>query len=108
MQIYDSIRSSFIDLIFIFVCCGIGSIIKDMYNTLTGKDTKVKLIRILISTIVSCFVMFSSEDILLKYMSTKVFMLISFISGLVGFEIASKLTSLDNVLKILSKINFKK
>lgn len=108
MQIYDSIRSSFIDLIFIFVCCGIGSIIKDMYNTITGKDTKVKLIRIIISTIVSCFIMFSLEDILLQYVSTKVFMLMTFISGLVGFETAGKLTSLDNVLKILSKINFKK
>ena len=108
MQIFDSIRSSFMDFICIFVCCCLGSLIKDMYNTTTGKETKVKLIRIAISTIVSSILIFSFEDILLKTVSVKILIFISFIAGLVGFELASKLTSLENILKILSKISFKK
>ena len=108
MQIYDSIRSSFMDLICIIVCCGIGSVIKDLYNTLTNKDSKVKITRILLSTIVSCYLMFCFEDILLKYVTDKIFLLVCFISGLVGFELAGKLANLDFVLKIFSKITFKK
>ena len=88
MQIYDSIRSSFMDLICIIVCCGIGSITKDMYNTFVNKDAKVKILKIVISTIVSCVLMFCLEEVLLKYVSDKIFLLICFISGLVGFELA--------------------
>ena len=108
MQIYDSIRSSFMDLICIIVCCGIGSITKDLYNTLTDKDAKVKITRILLSTIVSCILMFCLEDIFLTYVSNKIFLLVCFISGLVGFELAGRLTKLDFILKVFSKITFKK
>ena len=108
MQIYDSIRSSFMDLICIIVCCAIGSIIKDLYNTLTNKDSKVKITRIFLSTVVSCYLMFCLEDVLLQYISNKIFLLVCFISGLVGFELAGKLANFDFVLKIFSKITFKK
>ena len=108
MQIYDSIRSSFMDLICIIVCCGLGSVIKDMYNTITNKDARVNVLRILISTVVSCFIVYCCEDVLLQYVPIKVFMLICFIAGLVGFELTHKLTNLESVLKIFSKISFKK
>ena len=108
MQIYDSISSSFMDLICIIVCCGIGSVTKDLYDTITGKESKVKIARIFLSTVVSCYLMFCLEDIMLKYIADKIFLLVCFISGLVGFELAGKLSNLDVVLKIFSKITFKK
>ena len=103
MQIYDSIRSSFMDLICIIVCCAFGSIIKDIYDTITNKDAKVKISRILISTIVSCYLMFCLEDVLLEYMSNKIFLLACFVSGLLGFELAGKLSNFNTVSKFISK-----
>lgn len=75
-----------------------GSIVRDIFNTLSGTDNHVKLTRILISAITSSILMYSLTDILLIKITDKILVSIYFISGLIGFEILTKLTSVEGVV----------
>lgn len=95
-----SLISSLLDFLFIIVFCLIGSIVKDTYDTIIGKNTKVYVARILISTLVSSIIIFSISDYLMNLMSWKMFILPCFVGGMVGFELLGKINKLGFWLKI--------
>lgn len=95
-----SLISSLLDFLFIIVFCLIGSIVKDTYDTILGKNTKVYVARILISTLVSSIILFSISDYLMNLMSWKLFILPCFIGGMVGFELLGKINKLAFWIKI--------
>lgn len=78
-----------------------GSIVRDIFNTLSGTDNHVKLTRILISAITSSILMYSLTDILSIKITDRILVSIYFISGLIGFEILTKLTSVEGVVNFL-------
>lgn len=98
-----SLISSLLDFLFILVFCLIGSIVKDTYDIILGKNTKVYVARILISTLVSSIIIFSISDYLMNLMSWKLFILPCFVGGMVGFEILGKINKLGFWLKIYNK-----
>ena len=81
----------------------LGAIVKDTYNTLTEKDTKVKISRILVSTIVSSIILFSLSDTILSKITPKQFILPCFIGGMIGFELLGKIKDLGFWIKIYKK-----
>lgn len=95
-----SLISSLLDFLFIIVFCLIGSIVKDTYDTIIGKNTKVYVARILISTLVSSIIIFSISDYLMNLMSWKMFILPCFVGGMIGFELLGKINKLGFWLKI--------
>lgn len=95
-----SLISSLLDFLFIIIFCLIGSIVKDTYDTITGKNTKVYVARILISTLVSSIIIFSISDYLINIMSWKLFILPCFVGGMIGFELLGKINKLGFWLKI--------
>lgn len=97
-----SLISNLLDFLFIIVFCLIGSIVKDTYDIILGKNTKVYVARILISTLVSSIIIFSISDYLINMMSWKLFILPCFVGGMVGFEILGKINKLGFWLKIYS------
>lgn len=92
--------SSSFDFLFILLFCLLGAIIKDSYETMVGKDYRVKVGRILVSTMVSSVIIFSLSDYLLKYMNWKTMILPCFAGGMVGFELMGKITKLSFWLKV--------
>lgn len=86
--------SGFLDYLFIIIFCLIGSIVKDTYDTLIGKNTNVNISRVVISAMVSSILIFSISDYLIDKISWKVFILPCFIGGMVGFELLGKITKL--------------
>ena len=62
----SAILSGFFDYLFIFIFCLLGAVTNDTYNTLTKKDYKVKVARIMVSTLVSSILIFSLSDYILK------------------------------------------
>lgn len=95
--------SGLLDYLFIMIFCLIGSIVKDTYDTLIGKNTNVNITRILISTLVSSILLFSMSDYLITKISWKVFILPCFIGGMVGFELFGKINKLAFWLNIYNK-----
>ena len=95
--------SGLLDYLFIMIFCLIGSIVKDTYDTLIGKNTNVNITRILISTLVSSILLFSMSDYLITKISWKVSILPCFIGGMVGFELFGKINKLAFWLNIYNK-----
>lgn len=98
----NNLFSFLLDYTFIVIFCLVGAIIKDTYNTLTEKDTKVKLARIFISTIVSSIIILSISDILLSKISWKLLILPCFIGGMVGFDLMEKIQKAEFWIKLFS------
>lgn len=75
---------------------------KDTYNTMVEKDTKVNITRILISTLFSSIILFSLSDYIIDKMTWKVFILPCFFGGMIGFELLGKVRHLTFWLKLYS------
>ena len=89
--------------LFILIFCFIGAVVKDSYNTLTKKDEKVKICRILVSSFTASIVIFALSDYIIPDLGYKITMLISFIGGSTGFELIGYITTLGFWIKILMK-----
>lgn len=101
----STLISGLIDYMFIVIFCLMGAVVKDTYNTITEKDTKVKIPRILISTLVSSIFLFSISDFIMAKITWRSFVLPCFISGGLGFELFGKLTKLEVLFSILARHN---
>lgn len=99
-----SLIPNLMNFLFILVFSFLGALIKDTYDTLTEKDTEVKVSRILISSFVSTIILFSLSDIILsKLMSWKIFILPCFIGGVIGFEVFGKINKMSFWVECLQK-----
>lgn len=99
----STILSGFLDYLFIFIFCLLGAIVNDTYNTLTKKDYKVKMVRILLSALVSSIIIFSLSDYILKRISWKLLILPCFIGGMTGFNLMGQLTRISFWVKVIRK-----
>lgn len=98
------------DYLFIVIFCLIGATVKDTYNTFIEKDTRVNIVRIIISTMISSIIIFSLSDYLIDRISWKLLILPCFVGGVIGFELMEKINNVDLWIKFMggNKINFKK
>ena len=99
----ETLISNSIDYLFILIFCFIGAVVKDSYNTLTKKDERVKICRILVSSFTASIVIFALSDYIIPDLGYKITMLISFIGGSTGFELIGYITTLGFWIKILMK-----
>ena len=99
----EALISGLLDFLFVMIFCIIGAIVKDTYDTLTGKYIKIQVNRILISAIVSSIILFSLSDIILRSITWRLFILPCFVGGMVGFEAMGKLSKMIFWIKLASK-----
>lgn len=100
---HTTLISNLMGFLLILILSLLGAIVKDTYNTLTEKDTKVKISRIFISTIVSSIILFSLSDFILSKITPKQFILPCFIGGMLGFEILGKIKDLGFWIKVYKR-----
>lgn len=98
--------STIFELLLTFIICLIGSSIKDIYDTLKDKDSKVNILKILISSIMSTMVVFSLSDYIYKSINPKLYLLIGTVVGTLGFEIIGFVSNLS-IKKIMHSITKK-
>lgn len=98
---FSLLLSSSFDFLFILLFCLLGAITKDTYETMVGKNYKVKVGRILVSTIVSSIIIFSFSDYLMQHFTWKMIILPCFCGGMVGFQLLGKMTKLSFWSKFL-------
>lgn len=99
----DTLIPDLMNFLFILTFSLLGAIIKDTYETFTDKESEVKVQRIMISSIVSCIILFSLSDYILAKLTVKEFILPCFIGGVIGFEIFGKINKLSFWCDIIKK-----
>ena len=102
LMMFNQFGNYIMDIIFAFTFSFIGGAVKDVYNTLIGKEKKVNIARIAITSIVGTIVSFSFSDIIVNMWGIKIFTLLSFASGLVGFELLGRFTKLTFWVKAIT------
>lgn len=98
--------STVFELLITFIICLIGASIKDIYDTLKNKNSKINIMKILISSIMSTMVVFSLSDYIYKSINPKLYLLISTVIGTLGFEIIGFVSNLS-IKKIMYLITKK-
>ena len=101
----EQVLSLIIDFSIIFIFSITGAYVNDTYKTLTGKESKVMVKRMVISAIVSSIILFSFSDAILSRISWKMFILPCFIGGMIGFELLGEISNLSFWKKVLKNIN---
>lgn len=100
--IFEFILSHY-DILNIIIFCFIGAYVKDIYNTLVDKDSKVNLSRIFTSGITACIFCYSFTDLFSKFgVDAKLMISLYFISGFAGFKLLEKLSTLEGVAEFLN------
>ena len=86
-----------------FALGAIGGLAKEMYGIVTEKSTKISFAKIFISSLTACFIMTAIEDWLTQY-SAGLLLALSFVVGILGMELFSKMTSINKLLSFMTKI----
>jgi len=99
---YNDVLSSeeLLILIILAITSFIGSLSKD-YILLIQHKERMKVGRILISTTTSTFLMYSTSIYIMSHFGFRVLIGISYLSGLLGFEIVDRLSKFNDVIKII-------
>lgn len=92
---YKSLPILGVTFLILFTFSFFGAISNDYYLTLTGKEKKVKVCRIMLSAITGALVMLGISDIVLEKMDLKFLLLLSYISGIGGFNTFKSLTKIQ-------------
>lgn len=100
----DLIINFIVNLSFYFSIGLAGSFLKDLYNTVKGKDDKIQIKRIFIGATFTAFIFIGFEDSLFKNMSFNTVIFYAFICGVVGFELFGNISNLAGLEKMVNKL----
>lgn len=94
---------------FYFVIGFFGAFMKDFYETITKKHEAIRMGHILIGAFSTAFLMVGIEHYLVDLFTFNTIVLITFILGILGFEIFSKISTINKFKNFLiSIIEFKR
>lgn len=97
----ETFLSIMVPLTLYFLITLTGSFLSDMVNSITKKDKKFRLGRILSGAIFGAFVMLALEKPLLGRFQLEQVVLIAFIMGAVSFELFTRVSKLDTLMKYI-------
>lgn len=92
---------SIIEVLLTFILCLIGASIKDIYDTMKNKNTKVNILKIFISSLMSTMLVFSLSDYIFNSLNPKFYFIVGTIAGTLGFEIIGIVSNIKTWIKII-------
>jgi hypothetical protein len=92
------------NLLFYFIIGSFGAFLKDLYETLTKKNEKIRLGEIIIGGACATFICYGLQDSWLKGLSLNLIVLITFICGILGFEIFGNLTTMEKFKDFIRRV----
>lgn len=87
-----------------FIFAFIGSLLKEMYNTNTDYDYNFDPYKVISGTFVSTFATVVFKHYYPKELDWELMIVITFVFGLLGYEIFTKLTSLEKIFDFIDRI----
>lgn len=100
----DALLEFGIAFIFYFTIGSFGAFLKDLYETMTQKNEKIRLGEIIIGGACSTFICLGLQDTWFKDFSLNLLVLITFILGILGFEVFGNLTTLTKLEKFFDRV----
>lgn len=97
----SNIINTIISISLYFTVASLGSFTKDLYNSITKKDEKIRVNRILVGSIFATFMMIGIEGYILDHYSINTLIFIGYIFGGVGFDLFGKWVNVKYVENII-------
>lgn len=82
-----------------FIIAMLGAFVKDIYDTCTGARPRIEIYRIFVATTLSTFLTFAARDYV---NSENLLPLINFVLGVIGWELFSRISTIDGLLKTIT------
>ena len=83
----------------------VGAYASDFIKTLRHEEMKVSLIRVILATVLSCVINFIFVEWLIEINRKALIPFICFVLGLLGFELLHGLSTIDNIVALLSRLS---
>jgi hypothetical protein len=93
----DSFSLFFLDALTYFLIAMLGSIVKDVYDITVGARNKFAVKEVFVSTILGVFIIFALRG----YMNTDWTITVTFILGVIGWELFSRISTIDGLTKTI-------
>lgn len=100
----DALLEFGIAFIFYFTIGSFGAFLKDLYETMTQKNEKIRLGEIIIGGACATFICLGLQDTWFKDLSLNLLVLITFILGILGFEVFGNLTTLTKLENFVDRV----
>lgn len=100
----EAIMELAMNFLFYFIIGSLGAFLKDLYETLTKKNERIRLGEVLIGGASATFICYGLQDTWLKDLSLNLIVLITFICGILGFEIFGNLTTITKFKKLMNTV----
>lgn len=100
----EALTEMSINFLFYFIIGSFGAFLKDLYETLTRKNEKIRLGEILIGGATATIICYGLQDSWLQDYSLNFIVLITFVCGILGFEIFGNLTTISNFQHLVEKV----
>lgn len=93
----SNVINAIITISLYFTVASLGSFTRDLYNSVTKKDEKIRIKRILVGSIFTTFIMIGLEGYILEHYSINILIFIGYIFGGVGFDLFGKWVDIDKI-----------
>lgn len=100
----NEIYKILMNFIFYFIIGFFGAFVKDLYGTITQRDKKIRLGRIFVGAMWTSFLFLFLEATWLSKASVNVIVFLAFLSGILGFELFGRISTIDGFQRTLRKI----
>ena len=94
----------FIQYISFFIFSFIGALLREIYNTNIDLDYEFNPHKVISATFVSTFATITVRRFYPEFMDLEITITISFVIGLIGYELFTKLTSLEDIIEFIYRI----
>lgn len=93
-----------IEFLVLFVFSFFGSYTQDFLTILNKKNSKIRYCKVLVSALGMAILTWAASDIALTHVSSKVYMGINFLLGLMSYSIITQINSFEGLFKLLKTI----
>lgn len=90
---------------FYLIIGSFGALLKDLYETLTDKNERIRLSEILIGGACATFICLFLKDKWLSDAGINTMVSICFVLGILGFEIFGNITSISKLKRFIKEVN---
>ena len=92
------------NFLFYFIIGSFGAFLKDLHETLTKKNEQIRLGEVLIGGACATFICYGLQDTWFKDFSVNSIVLITFVCGILGFELFGNLTTISKFHQLVATI----
>lgn len=93
-----------IEFFLIFFVAFLGSFSKDYLKLIRLEIGKITFTNVLLSTVTSSFLLFAISPYIEEKFGVRGLMMVSFIGGLLGFEILERISSIKGVIEFIEEV----